>query len=62
MLGQPVKILVDAEKLPGKHSLEWDGIDNVGNHLPGGIYLYRMEADNRFGRSFVETRKMILLK
>lgn len=62
LLGKPVKTLIDSKKPAGNHSQEWDGSDNLGKHLPGGVYLYRMEADNSFGRPLVKTHKMILIR
>jgi hypothetical protein len=55
--GQSVKTLVDAMLIQGKHFVEWDGVDNTGNHVGSGLYLYRLETE-----SHIETRRMILLK
>jgi hypothetical protein len=55
--GQLVKTLFDAPLNPGRHFAEWDGVDNIGNHVGSGLYLYRLETDNH-----TETRRMILLK
>jgi hypothetical protein len=28
----------------GNHSIHWDGADNAGKQVPGGLYFYRLEA------------------
>ena len=52
ILGNEVAILVSDEKSTGDYR-----IDFSGNNLPSGIYFYRLQAG-----SFIETKKMILLK
>ncbi len=57
-LGQEIRTLVKARKSAGTyHQIEWDGRDNVGKPVASGIYLYRLKAG-----SFVQTRKMVLLR
>ena len=51
-IGEEVAILLNEEIEPGYHQVEF----NAAN-LPSGIYFYRLQAG-----SFVQTRKMILLK
>ena len=52
VLGTEIETLVNEEKPTGTYELNW----NAAN-LPSGIYFYRLQAG-----SFVQTRKMILLK
>lgn len=52
ILGNEIETLVNEEKQPGTHEIEFDG-----KGFPSGIYFYQLKADN-----FVETKKMILLK
>jgi len=52
VLGTEFEILVNEEKPAGVYELNW----NAAN-LPSGVYFYRLQAG-----SFVQTRKMILLK
>jgi type IX secretion system substrate protein len=52
MLGRAVETLVDAAQPAGTFTVSFDASD-----LPSGMYLYRMTAG-----SFVNSRKMILLK
>jgi photosystem II stability/assembly factor-like uncharacterized protein len=52
ILGNEIEILVSEEKPAGTYEITW----NAAN-LPSGIYFYRLQAG-----SFVETKKMLLLK
>jgi len=52
VLGNEITILINEEKPVGTYELNW----NAAN-LPSGVYFYRLQAG-----SFVETKKMILLK
>jgi len=51
-LGEQVKQLVNGEKEVGTHKVKLNAIS-----LPSGIYFYRLQAG-----SFVETKKMVLLR
>ncbi|HHZ79752.1 MAG TPA: T9SS type A sorting domain-containing protein [Candidatus Marinimicrobia bacterium] len=57
LLGHPVKTLVNKRVNSGFHAVSWDGKDDSGNTVSGGIYLYRIRATN-----FTAVRKMLLLK
>lgn len=52
ILGREVSKLVNEEKAAGKYAVQFNGSD-----LPSGVYIYRMQSG-----SFVETKKLILLK
>jgi hypothetical protein len=46
--GRRVRRLVDAaSQLPGAYSVTWDGTDDRGQTLPGGMYFYRVETDRQ---------------
>ena len=51
-LGERIKKMVNEEKEAGRHSIEFDA-----TFLPSGVYFYRLQAG-----SFVETKKMVLMK
>ncbi|NWF88070.1 MAG: T9SS type A sorting domain-containing protein, partial [Ignavibacteriaceae bacterium] len=52
VLGNEVAILVNEYKQAGKYEVEFDA-----SNLASGLYLYRIQSG-----SFVETKKMILLR
>jgi hypothetical protein len=52
LLGREVAVLVDEKKVPGSYEVKFDG-----SGLSSGMYFYRMEAG-----SFVETRKLLLIR
>ncbi|HUU26325.1 MAG TPA: FlgD immunoglobulin-like domain containing protein [archaeon] len=55
--GQIVRTLVDETRNAGTYTVFWDGTDNQGRKVASGVFFYRMRAG-----SFVQTRKMVLLK
>jgi hypothetical protein len=57
LLGQEVKKLVNEYKDPGYYDVVWEGVNNSGQPLATGIYLYRMTAGD-----FVQNRKMLFIK
>lgn len=57
VLGQMTRELVNEDKEAGSYVVDWDGTSDGGAKVSSGIYFYRMEAG-----SYVETKKMMLLK
>lgn len=55
--GQEIKTLVDGVQSAGSKTVTWDGTNNSGQKVAGGIYLYRLQANG-----VVKTNKMTLLK
>ncbi len=56
-LGQKVRTLVNSRQSTGEHTVVWDGKDGNGSSVASGIYLYRLNVENRR-----ITRKMLLLR
>jgi hypothetical protein len=52
ILGEEMATLVNEEKTAGNYEVEFNA-----SNLPSGVYFYRLQAD-----SFIETKKMLLLK
>jgi hypothetical protein len=55
--GQEVRTLVNAQLSAGRHEVDWDGRDAAGRSVSSGVYFYRLETP-----SYVETKKMVLMK
>ena len=55
--GRRVRTLVDATRPAGRHTIEWDGMNDRRQPVASGIYFYRLTAG-----SFVETRKMVMVR
>jgi hypothetical protein len=68
MLGQEVSRLVNGVVPAGSYTSVWDGRTWTGSPAASGMYLYKLEATRLNGAasglrdSFVETRKMLLVK
>jgi flagellar hook assembly protein FlgD len=45
LLGQEVKILVNAIQNAGEHSIYWNGLDSDNNQVSSGVYFYRLETE-----------------
>ena len=57
MLGQKIKTF-NMQNLPaGYQSITWNGINDIGEPVSAGVYLYQLQANE-----FMKTKKMILLK
>ena len=55
--GREIRTLVNEYQQKGEKSIIWDGLDNSGNPVSSGIYIYRIQAGN-----FKQSRKMTFLK
>lgn len=55
--GEKIKTLLDnSQREVGKYSIHWDGTDNKGALVPGGIYHYKLNIDKEFTGRMVLTR------
>ena len=61
VLGKVVKTLVNNQTDAGYHIVYWNGKDSFGKSVASGMYIYRLSAKGG-ASSFVQTKKMILLK
>ena len=56
--GQLVRTLLNEELFPGTYTnVVWDGLDNSGNPIGSGVYLYNLDTP-----CCSETKKMVLLR
>ncbi|MBI66892.1 MAG: hypothetical protein CMG65_03805, partial [Candidatus Marinimicrobia bacterium] len=57
LMGQEVRRLVNGEIQAGYHRIVWDGLNNQGEPVSTGVYIYSLTSP-----SFHSTKKMVLLK
>lgn len=57
IVGERVRELVHTSQQAGIHRVSWDGRDNQGREVAGGVYLYQLQAG-----AFNQTRKLLLLR
>jgi hypothetical protein len=55
--GQRVRVLESGMSSPGVREVRWDGLDEAGNRVASGLYLYRLQAGK-----YRETRRMLLIR
>ncbi len=55
--GQLVRTLVQGTQSPGNYTIHWNGTNNSGINVPSGLYIYRLNVDDRS-----ISKKMTLLK
>jgi hypothetical protein len=56
-LGESVRQLVNRKQPAGSHSVEWNGMDDDGNKVASGIYIYQLNTNQG-----TQSNKMLLLK
>lgn len=57
LLGEEIRILINAATAAGYYEVEWDAKDSRGIMVPTGVYLYSLSTND-----YREVRKMILAK
>ena len=57
VLGAEVAVLVDRTLPAGQHQVQWRGRNALGQLVPSGLYIYRLETPGQ-----TLSRKMVLLK
>lgn len=57
VLGKHVRTLVQQQQTVGRHSVLWDGRDDLGRAVAGGVFICQLRAGN-----FVQNRKLLLLQ
>jgi hypothetical protein len=56
-LGQEVRHLVNSDITPGAYTVSWNGLDNAGQQVPSGLYVYRITNGTQ-----TISKKMLMLK
>ena len=65
VLGKEIASLVCEEKPAGTYEVEFNIHSGFDRNLPSGVYFYRLQVfdpESSSGQSFVETKKMVLMK
>jgi hypothetical protein len=62
VLGQDVVTLVDGEQGSGYRQAMWLGKTDANTTAESGVYFYRIEVAGQSGKTYVEQKKMILVK
>ena len=58
VMGRQVRTILNGEVYnPGFHAVNWNGIDDKGQKVPTGMYIYRIKAGD-----FIADKKMLLVK
>jgi len=55
--GREIRTLVNEFQKPGKKTIVWDGLDDLGVKTTTGIYFYKIQTD-----FFYDSEKMILTR
>jgi hypothetical protein len=59
--GKLLRVLVDEKLDAGTYRARWDGRDQIGQFVSGGVYFSRIQFGSIVGRRFSEANKLILL-
>ncbi|MBI3111095.1 MAG: T9SS type A sorting domain-containing protein [Ignavibacteriales bacterium] len=63
MLGQEVITLINQVRSPGVLAVEWDGVNEEGERLPSGSYLYHVRMRSLSGHgTYGETKRMVMVR
>lgn len=62
VLGREVKTLVDERENAGQHVVYWDGTNQYGRHVTSGVYFYRISVTTKDGKTFMQAKKISLVK
>ena len=55
--GREIITLVNKNQSPANYKVTWDGRDNIGNTVIGGVYIIKLNTG-----SYTETRKVLLVR
>jgi hypothetical protein len=59
LLGQKIRTLIHGRKKEGIHTVQWNGIDDFGQPVASGVYIYRFTAETA---NYTESKKLLLMK
>ena len=44
-IGQRIRTLVDGTQPTGRHTVTWNGTDDLGRNMASGVYIVRLKSD-----------------
>jgi hypothetical protein len=47
ILGQEIVTMVDREQGAGEYDVIWNGLNDRGDRVPSGVYIYRLQVDDQ---------------
>ncbi len=59
--GRKIKTMLNEKKPAGAYTLGWDGLNDAGERVTSGVYLYQLEINND-ANQYKQTQKMLMLK
>lgn len=63
VMGDLVRTIVeDLKRSPGRDSQVWDGMDDFGEYVGSGIYIYRFEVKTESGKTKTIIRPIGVIK
>ena len=62
LAGRRLRTLVSARKSPGRYSVEWDGRDDRGRALDGGVYFCRLRMTGAGSQTVGASTRTIVLR
>jgi len=57
ILGRQIRSLLSENRSHGNHSVTWNGLDDAGNQVASGVYLYMLKTGG-----YTETKKLLLIR
>jgi len=63
-LGREIKRMLDQKLNAGAHQIQWNGTNQNGIDVSGGIYFYRLEMQDatHLARNLTQVKKMVLIR
>jgi len=62
MNGAEINLLQNRFQTAGKHSINWNGTNEVGQQMKSGIYLIQLKVKSVSGNSYNKEIKIVLTK
>lgn len=57
LMGQKVRTLANGMKASGSHQVIWNGLNDLNEQVPAGVYFYRLDADSK-----TSIKRMVMMK